>query len=107
MLVWLVLLRLGLDHLLVTGSLSAHFSWCAKRKVEVEPGFLAGERHSVRGEQKQREVKEWWGFVGPWGDPGPWGLECCCLRVAAREGVGLKESGQETSEPQALGNRAG
>lgn len=71
----------------MTGSLSAHFSRCA---VEVEPGFLAGERRSVREEQKQREVKEWWGFVGPWGDPGPWGLECCCLRVAAREGGGAE-----------------
>ena len=55
----------------------------------------------------QREVEEWWGFVGPWGDPGPPGLECCCLRVAAREGVGLTESSQETLKPQALGNRAG
>lgn len=40
------------------------------------------------------------------GHPGPSGLEYCCLRAAAREGVGRKESSQETLKPQALGNKA-
>lgn len=39
-------------------------------------------------------------------DPGPPGLECCCLRAAARE-IGMKDSSQETLKPQALGNKAG
>ena len=88
------------------GPFSARFLW---RMVALEPCRLPSWGTVLcPGRAEAEGVDEWWGCVGPWGDPGPPGLECCCLRAAAREGgVGMKESGQETLKPQALGNRAG
>ena len=68
------------------GPFFARFLW---HMVALEPCRLPSWGTMLcPGRAEAEGVDERWGFVGPWGDPGPPGLECCCLRAAAREGGG-------------------